>query len=80
MGVRIPRNPRMNGISLSQSLLKRISMSRTLLAVIPICEVQYEIATYAFGLPTFTIPYEKIKPYLNEIGMALLGLLSKHIK
>lgn len=27
---------------------------------------QYEIAPYAAGIPTFTIPYDKIKPYLSR--------------
>ena len=32
---------------------------------------QYEIASYADGLPSFTIPYEKISPYLNITGQRL---------
>ena len=27
---------------------------------------EYEIACYAAGIPTFTIPYNKIKPYLSR--------------
>ena len=33
---------------------------------------QYEIAPYAIGMPTFSISYEKIAPYLNERGQRLL--------
>lgn len=35
---------------------------------------QYEIAPYAAGTPSFTIPYEKLKPYLMEDAKKLLGL------
>lgn len=35
---------------------------------------QYEIAPYAAGTPSFTIPYKDILPYLNEDAKALLGL------
>ena len=32
----------------------------------------YEIAAYAGGMPTFVIPYDKIRPFLNEEGLQLL--------
>ncbi len=35
---------------------------------------QYEVAPYAAGRPTFTIPYDKIKPYLTEEAKRVLGL------
>jgi len=35
---------------------------------------EYEIAPYAGGIPTFTIPYEALRPVLNERGGALLSL------
>lgn len=35
---------------------------------------QYEIAPYAAGRPSFSIPYGKIKPYLTKEAIALLGL------
>ena len=34
---------------------------------------QYEIAAYAYGMPSFTIPYDKVKKYLNVTGLRLLG-------
>ena len=34
---------------------------------------QYEIASYAFGIPTFEISYDKLAPFLNERGRRLLG-------
>ena len=34
---------------------------------------QYEIASYAFGIPTFEISYDKLAPLLNERGRCLLG-------
>ena len=33
---------------------------------------QYEIAPYAAGLPSFVVPYDKIKPYLNATGKKLI--------
>lgn len=33
---------------------------------------QYEIASYAAGLPTFTISFEKIKPYLSATVLKML--------
>ncbi len=33
---------------------------------------QYEIASYAAGLPTFTIPFEKIKPYLSATVLKMV--------
>lgn len=36
--------------------------------------MQYEIASYASGMPSFTIPYDEIKPYLTEEAIELLGL------
>ena len=33
---------------------------------------QYEIASYADGMPSFVIPYEKIKPFLTEEAAQLL--------
>lgn len=33
---------------------------------------QYEIAPYAFGMPTFTIPYEILAPYLTKEARAVL--------
>ena len=35
---------------------------------------QYEIASYAAGMPNFTIPYEDLRPYLTPEAKALLGL------
>lgn len=32
----------------------------------------YEIAAYALGMPTFTIPYDKVRKYLNVTGLRLL--------
>ena len=32
----------------------------------------YEIASYAAGMPTFVIPYDQIRPFLNEEGLQLL--------
>ena len=34
---------------------------------------QYEIASYAAGMPNFTIPYEDLRPYLTPEAKALLG-------
>ena len=33
---------------------------------------QYEIAPYAAGLPSFTIPYDKAKPFLTDDARALI--------
>lgn len=33
---------------------------------------QYEIAAYAYGLPTFTLPYDRVRPLLNVTGLRLL--------
>lgn len=33
---------------------------------------QYEIAAYAVGRPTFTIPYDKMKPYLTQTVLNLI--------
>ncbi len=33
---------------------------------------QYEIAPYAAGMPTFTIPYDKMKPYLTVTARNLI--------
>jgi len=33
---------------------------------------QYEIAPYAAGMPSFTIPYDKLTPYLNITGRKVL--------
>ena len=33
---------------------------------------QYEIAAYALGLPGFTIPYDRIRPFLNITGQRLI--------
>lgn len=33
---------------------------------------QYEIAAYAAGLPTFTVPYSKLQPFLNATAHQLL--------
>lgn len=35
---------------------------------------QYEIAAYALGMPSFTIPYDEVKPYLTPEAIALLNL------
>lgn len=35
---------------------------------------QYEIASYAEGMPSFTVPYGDIGPYLTEEAHKLLGL------
>lgn len=35
---------------------------------------QYEIASYADGMPSFTIPFEDIKPWLTPQAKALLGM------
>ena len=35
---------------------------------------QYEIASYAAGMPEFTIPYEDLLPYLTPEAKALVGL------
>ena len=35
---------------------------------------QYEIASYAEGMPSFSIPYGEIKPFLTEEAAKLLGL------
>lgn len=37
---------------------------------------QYEIAPYAAGMPSFTINYEDVKPYLTERAVKFLGLQS----
>ena len=33
---------------------------------------QYEIAAYAAGMPSFTIPYDKAKGMMNQTGKNLL--------
>ena len=33
---------------------------------------QYEIAPYATGLPSFTIPYEKLVPFMNATAKKLI--------
>ena len=33
---------------------------------------QYEIAAYAAGLPSFTVPYEELLPYMNVTGRRLV--------
>jgi len=33
---------------------------------------QYEIASYAAGMPAFTLPYEVVEPYLTEEAKAIL--------
>ena len=33
---------------------------------------QYEIASYAAGMPSYVIPYDKLKKYLNRTGRQLL--------
>ena len=33
---------------------------------------QYEIAAYCYGMPTFVIPFNKIKPYLSEAALELI--------
>ncbi|MBO6068986.1 MAG: DUF3298 domain-containing protein, partial [Bacteroidales bacterium] len=35
---------------------------------------QYEIAAYAMGMPSFVIPYDKVKPYLTPEALDLLNL------
>lgn len=35
---------------------------------------QYEIAAYAMGMPSFTVPYDDIEPYLTDEARQLLGL------
>lgn len=35
---------------------------------------QYEIAAYAMGMPSFTVPYDEIGPYLTDEARQLLGL------
>ena len=35
---------------------------------------QYEIASYAAGMPNFTIPYDDLLPYLTPEAKAILGL------
>jgi len=35
---------------------------------------QYEIAAYAMGMPSFTIPYDTIRPYLTPQALDLLDL------
>ncbi|MBQ9583717.1 MAG: DUF3298 domain-containing protein [Bacteroidales bacterium] len=35
---------------------------------------QYEIAAYAFGMPAFTVPYDKIAAYLTPEAKKILGL------
>ena len=34
---------------------------------------QYEIAAYCYGMPSFTIPYDKLDKYLNTTGKRLLN-------
>ena len=33
---------------------------------------QYEIASYACGLPSFVVPYDRIRPFLNVTGQRLI--------
>lgn len=33
---------------------------------------QYEIAAYAFGLPSFVVSYDRIRPFLNVTGQRLI--------
>ncbi len=33
---------------------------------------QYEIAAYCYGMPTFVIPFDKVKPYLTGAAMELI--------
>jgi len=35
---------------------------------------QYEIAPYAMGMPSFTVPFSEIKPFLSESARKALGL------
>ena len=35
---------------------------------------QYEIASYAEGMPSFTVPYADIEPFLTPAARELLGL------
>ena len=35
---------------------------------------QYEIAAYAYGMPSFTIPYDKLTKYLNVTGLDLMNI------
>ena len=35
---------------------------------------QYEIASYAEGMPSFVLPFDKVAPYLTSDAKALLGL------
>lgn len=35
---------------------------------------QYEIAPYAAGMPNFILPYDRVKPYLTDEAIELLGL------
>lgn len=35
---------------------------------------QYEIAAYAYGMPSFTIPYDKLTKYLNTTGLRLMNI------
>ncbi|MBR4772662.1 MAG: DUF3298 domain-containing protein [Bacteroidales bacterium] len=35
---------------------------------------QYEIAAYAMGMPSFTIPYDEVKPFLTPEAIELLNL------
>ena len=35
---------------------------------------QYEIGAYAIGMPTFTVPYDKIEKYLTPEARRLTGL------
>lgn len=35
---------------------------------------QYEIAAYAYGMPSFVVPYSEVAPYLTPEAQALLGL------
>ena len=34
----------------------------------------YEIAPYAAGMPSFTVPYDKMKPYLTAAVLDMLGM------
>lgn len=59
-GSRIPL-PQGHGISLTKNGLLFVY-------------AQYEIAAYAAGMPSFVIPYDKVKTYLTDDAKAVLGL------
>lgn len=35
---------------------------------------QYEVASYAAGMPAFVVPYKDIRPYLTDEAISLLGI------